>query len=160
MPKFQTRFTPRVSTDDRTRDPLEGKTLQQFRDECDVSLIVKKYGDPRLFEEAMRVQNALVNNMVNPPKYVDFTELPDMQEAFQAVRDAEAMFMSLPSDVRAKFNNDPVKLAEFVQNEKNIPEAIKLGILQKRTETASVSTVEPLSATPVSDDSLKATQKA
>lgn len=159
MPKFETRFTSRVSTDDRTRDPLEGKTLQQFRDECDVNLIVKRYGDPRLFEEAMKAQNAIAN-ITNPPKYGDFSELPDLQQAMQAVKEAEAMFMSLPSDVRSRFDNDPVKLAEFVQHEKNIPEAIKLGILQKRTEKASVGEVEPLPATPVADNSQKASQEA
>lgn len=156
MPKFETRFTSRVSKDDRKRDPKEGKTLQQFRDECDVNLIVKKYGDPRLFEEAMKAQNTLAN-MTNPPKYGDFSELPDMEEAFQAVREAEAMFMSLPSEVRAKFDNDPIKMAEFVQHEENISEAIKLGILQKRTEKASVGVVDPLPATPVADNSQKAT---
>lgn len=154
MPKFYTKFnTP--PKDGVKYDESEGRTLQQFKDECDINLTVKKYGDPNAFIQAMRIQNAIANQ-TSKPMYGDFSELPDLQEAMNAVREAEAMFMDLPAEVRERFGNDPVKLIQFVQNPDNLDEAEKLGLVPKRAESGVETMANTPSATPVAEETQNA----
>lgn len=69
----------------------------------------------------------------NPPMFGDFSDTPeDLAEAYARVEAAEERFMSLPSDVRARFGNDPFRLLEFLQDEGNRDEAVKLGLCMPR----------------------------
>lgn len=49
-------------------------------------------------------------------------------EMLNQVADAKYAFASLPATVRARFSNDPYQALRFVDDPKNLPEAIKLGI--------------------------------
>ena len=42
--------------------------------------------------------------------------------------------MQLPAKARARFQNDPQQFMEFMNDEENIAEAIKLGLATKREE--------------------------
>lgn len=64
--------------------------------------------------------------------YGDFTGVTDYHQALQACRDAEDLFMSLPPQLRAKFENDPQNLFEFLNNEENRTEAEELGLVERR----------------------------
>jgi hypothetical protein len=39
--------------------------------------------------------------------------------------------MRLPAELRARFENDPAKLIEFIDNSENLDEAINLGLVNK-----------------------------
>lgn len=97
------------------------RTSQQFKEQCDVNHIMKKY---RLTGELTHLKN-------QKGQYIDLTTLPDYQTALQTVIDANSAFESLPSHVRKAFQNDPKQLLQFVADPKNKEEAIKLGLIQE-----------------------------
>jgi phage internal scaffolding protein len=64
------------------------------------------------------------------PQYGDFSGISDYQSALNAVIAMEDEFMTLPANIRAKFENDPEQLIDFLNNAENRDEAIKLGLIQ------------------------------
>lgn len=88
---------------------------QSFRDECNINKIVPKYqaGDLTHVSTAM-------------PQFGDFTQIPDLQGAYAQLEQAEALFMRIPAETRAKFDNDPAKLITWLDNPSNAQEAIDL----------------------------------
>lgn len=95
-------------------------TKQSFKDECDVNNIMRRY-------TATGVVTHLNNRR---PEFGDFTSVATFQESLNTVIEAEAMFAELPSAIRDRFGNDPSKLLEFIADENNRDEAIKLGIVK------------------------------
>lgn len=91
---------------------------QQFKEECDINTIVERF---HLTGE--------VPQLTELPKYADFEGVFDFQSAMNAVRQAQETFMSLPAKLRARFDNDPQKFVAFTNDDENLPEARKLGIL-------------------------------
>jgi len=104
-------------------DPLsKSRTHQSFAKDADINNIMAKYsrtgilGDPNLVSE-------------RKPMFGDFSNIPDFNERVLSVQRVNDAFMALPSDVRAKFANDPALALDFLADEKNHDEARKLGML-------------------------------
>lgn len=95
------------------------KTQQNQKDDCDINTIVRRFGLTGQLPDNVRV-----------PQYGDFTGVQDFQTAVNAVRSASESFMELPAELRARFDNDPQKLLEFVANGDNRDEAVKLGLVK------------------------------
>jgi phage internal scaffolding protein len=53
-------------------------------------------------------------------------------------------FEALPAQIRARFDNDPAQLIEFLENSDNRPEAEELGLVDK----AAAEVVEAAKNTP------------
>lgn len=94
-------------------------TQQQFKDECDINVMVKRFGG------------------VPPPpvgvdlgRFADFSSAPDYFEAQQLLVRARAQFDALPAVVRRRFGNDPQQLLAFVSDKANLAEARELGLLK------------------------------
>lgn len=113
-------------------------TQQQFADECDINLIVARYGLTGVMPETVKL-----------PMYGDFTGIGDYREAIEAVRAADASFMELPPSVRAYFENDPQRLLEFVADDKNRDKAVELGLLKKLPDPPLPAAVEAAKAAAV-----------
>lgn len=96
----------------------ETRTQQNFCDECDINTILEKFGVTGELPATTRM-----------PIQADFTDVMDYQTAMNAVIAADAAFMELPAKTRARFQNDPQQLMEFLQDEGNRAEAKKLGLL-------------------------------
>lgn len=97
------------------------RTQQQFTDEVDINAIMHRFG----------VTGQPPAN-VRMPQYADFSEaVDDYQTALNMVRAAEDSFMQLPSEIRERFANNPQKLLEFCEDDRNIPEAQRLGLVKK-----------------------------
>lgn len=98
----------------------ENLTKQEFKDECDINLILSRYRDapPRAWG--------------TPPtlRYGDFAEAPDFLGAQVLVKQSEEQFLSLPAKVRERFANDPVRFLDFVHDPANLAEARELGLLK------------------------------
>lgn len=92
---------------------------QHMRDECDINEIVRRFGI-----------TGEMPNKFEAPVFGDFTGVGDYRSALQAVRDAGEKFMELPADMRARFENDPQRLIDFVGDERNRHEAFTLGLVQ------------------------------
>jgi phage internal scaffolding protein len=63
---------------------------------------------------------------------------------------AQDEFDRLPAQIRARFDNDPANLIEFLENSDNRPEAEALGLVDKSVEITQ-STVTPLDVTVLGD---------
>ena len=98
----------------------EDATLSQqhFKDECDINNILRQFNITGLLPEAPL-----------SPRYGDFTGISDYHSALNQVIAAEDEFMALPAQIRSRFENDPAKLIDFLENAENKDEAIKLGLV-------------------------------
>jgi len=100
---------------------------QHFKDECDINNILRQFNITGLLPEAPL-----------SPRYGDFTGIGDYHTALNQVIAAEDEFMSLPANIRARFENDPAQLIEFLDKPENKDEAIKLGLVNQSVELPQV----------------------
>lgn len=98
----------------------EGGAKQSFKDECDINVILKRFGVGYEMPENHR-----------PPQYGDFTGINDYHAAATALRQAQETFDELPAHIRSKFDNDPAKYVDFAIDRKNEVEMADLGLLSK-----------------------------
>lgn len=107
-------------------------TQQQFLEETDINTIVRRFGLtgelPTDFRE---------------PQYGDYTGIFDYQTAMNAVRQADETFMEMPANIRARFHNNPQELLEFLDDDDNRQEAIKLGLVKKADEPSKEAPQAP-----------------
>ena len=106
---------------------------QHFKEECDINTILQKFNIT-----GMLPQSTL------SPRYGDFSGIGDYHTALNRVLAAQDEFEALPAQIRARFNNDPAQLIEFLQDENNRPEAEDLGLVEK----AAAEVVEAAQVTP------------
>lgn len=102
-------------------------TQQNFIEECDYNLVLARWEATGLLEH--------VNSGV--PQYADLGDALDYQSALETVMSADAAFAALPARTRARFENDPIRLLEFLADESNRAEALELGLLQPQNEGRS-----------------------
>ena len=117
--------------------PEESKTQQQFADEVDINTIVRRFGLTGELPENPRM-----------PVSGDFTAVVDFQTAMQMVVKAEEAFMEFPGELRARFANDPQRMIEFLSDDRNREEAVKLGLVSKPAEVPrdAVKAIDELAA--------------
>lgn len=114
-----------------------GRTKQSFKAECDINAIMARYIKTGVIEHTARYA----------PQYGDFSDVKSYQEALHAVQEADAMFMSLPAQVRAKFDNDAGKFLDFVQDPSNVDEMGKLGLANPKVDVSKPSKESEQSST-------------
>lgn len=105
-------------TGEVTRPPSMAK--QAHKDECDINNILKQYK-----------LTGIVRHISAKAAQGTYQDLPDpieFQEALHMVMRAEESFETLPSTVRARFNNDPTAFLEFTTNPANAAELVELGL--------------------------------
>lgn len=105
---------------------------QHFKDECDINVILEKFNVTGLLPDAPI-----------SPKYGDFSGISDYHTAMNRVIAAQHEFGALPAQIRARFQNDPAQLIEFLQDEKNRPEAEELGLVEPVAAEAVEATITP-----------------
>jgi phage internal scaffolding protein len=104
---------------------------QHFKDETDINNILRQFNITGLLPE-------------NPlsPRYGDFSGIGDYQSALNAVIAAESEFEALPAQIRARFNNNPEELINFLENADNKDEAIALGLITQTEASVQPQIVE------------------
>lgn len=111
--------------------PLEPLlTKQEFLEESDINVIIARY----------RKTGVLPNTFGNVGSFGDFSEVTNFQDAMIKIQDAEDLFMSLPADIRYKFDNDPGKFLDFADNPENQDKLVEMKIIEK----ASVKEADPV----------------
>lgn len=85
---------------------------------CDVNEILLRY------QKTGEITHLAKNRGV----YADISTFTDLHTALSQVRKAQEGFDSLPAQLRARFNNDPLKFVEYLNDEKNLEESIQLGL--------------------------------
>jgi len=101
----------------------------------DINVIMQKYAKTGVITH---ITNAI-------PQFGDVSQLGDYQSCLEHVRHAEQLFSELPARVREKFQNDPIQFVSFMDDEKNLEEAIKLGL--------AIPKPEPINTAPTNNDS-------
>lgn len=100
----------------------KSRTKQQFKDECSLKEMVKRFQSGR--------SRGLTSNILSP-MYGDVSNVGSFQDCCNVITKAKEEFLTLPSDVRDRFRNNPSELVEFMADENNREEAIRLGLVEK-----------------------------
>lgn len=103
-------------------DGKDGKTKQEFKEECQIQNIINKYHKTGMITHLAKHQG----------DYGDFSNITSYQDAVMAVIEAEETFNELPANIRNKFKNNPAELLDFLADDKNYDEAIKLGLIAEQ----------------------------
>jgi phage internal scaffolding protein len=109
----------------------DSRTEQSHKDETDINQILAKYIKGDLMEHH-------INHAQN---YGDFTGA-DFQEAQNIIALANSMFEELPSSVRTRFTNDPSQFLDFVNDENNHEEMVKMGLANPPSSPVNDEPVE------------------
>jgi len=96
-------------------------TKQSFTKECDINNILKKYQKTGAIDHVNK----------NEASY-GYATSDDFTASMAIVAKGQSMFEELPSTIRTKFENDPAKFLDFVQDENNLKEMQELGLAHKR----------------------------
>lgn len=115
--------------------PEYTRTKQAFKNECDINNIVSRWD----------ATGVITHVRPNAGFYGDFTNASDYQDSLNRVMDAQESFMTLPSDLRLRFQNDPFALLSFLENPANREEAVKLGIISPQIDEKPAPTADNLS---------------
>ncbi len=123
-----------------------GKTpgaQQQFKEECDINNIMKKY-----------IRTGLVTHVAaNAGRFADVSEVGSYQEAIQRVRDTGKFFLGLPVALRAEFENDPAVFLDFISDPRNAAEIEVMGLSEVlEPDVAPVPPVDPVVVAPEGGD--------
>lgn len=130
---------------------------------CGESLTVQSHAIGMSVNEIMArfSQTGTIPNRRVPGVYMDASVVPSMFDALNKRVQLNQYFAGLPSLLREKFSNDPMKLVSWVGDSRNHVEAVKLGLLVPKKKSVSASEVirnavkagvEGAKAPPVPDD--------
>lgn len=92
-------------------------TVQSQKEEADINTIVRNFGVTGQLPQGVRV-----------PEYGDFDAVDDFRSAIEAIRAAEASFLAMPSELRARLDHDPARFVEWCADVGNLEEMRKLGL--------------------------------
>ncbi len=98
----------------------ESLTQQSMAKMCDINQIMKRYEKTGLMDH--------VNTYAG--QYGEFITEGDYHDHLNLVLGAQQMFETLPSDIRAKFDNNPGEFLAFVDNPENHAEMVELGLVE------------------------------
>jgi len=111
-------------------------TKQEFREECDINTIMKRY----------ELTGELPNIAQAAPQYLDVSSASQFQESMEFVAGAKTLFGEMPSSIRNRFDNDPYQFLDFCSQEKNRPELAEMGLLNVKPPQP-IPTPQPLPQT-------------
>lgn len=98
----------------------ETRTRVSEQNATNINTIVKQYDRtgylPQVDREAL---------------FLDVTEMPDYRTSLDLIQKADDMFMDLPADLRARFDNDAAIFLDWTSDEDNREEMVELGMLPK-----------------------------
>lgn len=122
MSKFRTKYNHRhvgISF-----EGVQSLTDQQFKDDCSIEGIVKRYG------------------ILPPPNIpcidADVSDIGDFAECMEKVQAGLDHFNDLPSDIRKRFGNDPKAFFAWINNPENVAEAVRTGLMTERKDEESI----------------------
>lgn len=121
------RFRPRVTLglyfspdDPRSRS----RTHQSYAKDADINNIMGKY------KKTGVLGNPSISSQ-RSARFGDFSDLVDYPTMVSRIQQAQDDFMTLPSEVRAKFNHMVENALDFIADPANADEAVRLGLLPK-----------------------------
>lgn len=107
-------------------------TRTEFAEECDINAIMARYEKTGVISHVRQVT----------PRYIDLSDVPDLQRALNVLADADRAFMTLPAATRREFDNDPAKFVEFAQRPENNERMREWGLAEPLPAEPAVQKVE------------------
>lgn len=117
---FKTRFDRNETVG--VKFPIPSLTQQSEKDSTDINLIVKQYCECGVCPSC-NVHQPLSEDMLA-------MSTQTFQEVMQQQAQLISAFNELPANVRKKFDYNPLKMLEFVEDPNNKEECVKLGLLK------------------------------
>lgn len=112
------------------------KTDTSFKDQCDINKIMAKFKKTGQINHLAKRQGV----------FADVSQMPDLLQYNEKLTELKSTFGHVPAAARKKFDNDPLKMANWLKDPANKEEAIKLGLLvappQEAGETKPEGAVE------------------
>lgn len=102
----------------------ESLTQQQYLDECNIVMQID-----RLTKHLNTTGESLSDYNNKGAMYGDVSDIPDFATYWDKVNIAKEQFDQLDNKVKDRFNNNPVELFNFLNDNNNKDEARKLGLL-------------------------------
>lgn len=113
------------------------KAVQSLEKETNINQIVKRME-----------KGQMLDTLRDEGRFEDVSEFNGLADAIIKVQNANNMFMELPAEVREKFGHNPVKLIDFLADDKNRKEAEDLGLVNPKPPKAG----EPATIPPASGE--------
>lgn len=112
------------------------KTLskQSFRDECDINVIVDRFG----------VGYELPEGGIPASAFGEFHSAADFHDLANRIAVAHENFDLLHADIRSRFHNDPANLLTFLSDSSNRGEAEKFGLVLPKALEPVISPALPV----------------
>lgn len=116
------------------------RTRQEFKNECDLGLIVRRFMKTPEGLQALRNAQGYLN-----ARFEDVSNIPDYRDALELIKRSEAVFEALPAILRSRFQNDVASFLDFVDDPKNLDELRSLGLANPvhQGDTKSNEAVKP-----------------
>jgi len=95
-------------------------TRQSFAKDADINVIMSRYPNGGVPLDAI---------MQGQPIFGDFSDVHDFGAMVNRVQQARDNFMLLPAETRVKFDNNVESLLTFINDPKNVIEAVRLQLL-------------------------------
>lgn len=126
MEKVQKKACKVVKNFDKNNPKERSKTQQHFAKDANVNHVVAKYKKTGVFGDPTVGTN-------RSPIFGDFSNGADFFAMQNKIATARSYFAALPADVRQQFDNDPVKLIDFISDESEsaIRKSVDLGLRHK-----------------------------
>jgi len=113
-------------------------TRQEFKDECDLGKIIRRFCKTREGQQAL----ANAQGFIEGTRFEDVSSVPDFQTARNIINRGNAIFEALPAALRARFGNDAARFLDFTHDSRNLDELRKMGFAKP------LKAVDPVSSTP------------
>lgn len=110
-------------------------TQQHFKDETMIDNILQKYAETGFLTDPFSPRR--------PIQFGDFSNVTDFQTAQNAVARATEYFESLPSHIRASFNNSPADFLKALNDPEQRGKLEELGFVAPSEAKAPEPTKEP-----------------
>lgn len=147
---FRRQYNDQRKRDDfQSKIPTQSETQEAFKEEVDINRVVALYqrtGNDQLLSVA-------------PRPFGDDPRPTDYHTVMNRVAEFTQDFEMLDSKTRKEFDNDPLKMLDWVSDPENKQEAIKKGYLPA-SQNEQIKPSADASGTPVPDETKKASQEA
>ncbi len=120
---------------------LPSRAKQSFKQECDINQIMKKFKKTGL----------ITHTNTHKGNYGDFIGATDYHNSLNQIHAAQDAFATVPSEIRAKFDNDAGLFLDFVQDPENRDEMIEMGLALKDATNVATPSTQP-AGTPVPEE--------
>lgn len=132
-------ITDRTKRTKRVQHQIEGpsKTEQSHIGSTNINKIVAKYK-----------KTGFMNQSIKKPTFGDFTESGDFHNIKNRIIQADKDFLTIPAEIRDRFNNDPGELLDFINDPENASDCVKMGLIEKMTPDIQSEEEKPLETEP------------